>query len=548
MDSEDLFENYFNRVKRRILRNTRNRFGCLRCSTCNLTFNSVKGFKQHQLMCSFKCPACDAACQSLQAMEVHVEIHKDMARLKCRFCDEKFILIGSLQRHTSEMHTEKDKHFCPFCRKKFIYPYTLRQHIRTIHEKPFYCGECKSLFETEFAYNDHMVKNHSTKMKINAFTCKKCGKAFELLHLLKRHNRYFHKAKGERICKLCLEYFPDGEKYREHLQAHEWDRPNTCQFCRNSFDTKASLDNHIRAVHNHGISYICEVCGFEANNSRDLKYHRMEHEENMPYTCHICKKGFPLKLKYRSHMLNHSDELPFVCEICGKRFKRHTTLRSHRIVHSEGLTCKFCDRNFRSVGGLDYHIVRMHADKVNTENYRKTLHKCEECNIFFPSKNLYETHMVRHDKTRTYKCSRCQKTFKTEQHKLKHEANHEETKPFYCVPCEKGFATKARWQAHQQTNKHNVNQMQHETRHQQRCKVEPGTNQSSLGQVIGANESILIQEVGRGDMSGQITSATMIDLPETTILVIGDYGNIVARDNGSISNAIHIPLEIAQTE
>jgi hypothetical protein len=62
-----------------------------------------------------------------------------------------------------------------------------------------------------------------------------------------------HKARDERICKLCLEYF-EIEKYEEHLKTHEWDKPNMCSFCRESFPTKELLEQHVRNVHHQGIN------------------------------------------------------------------------------------------------------------------------------------------------------------------------------------------------------------------------------------------------------------------------------------------------------
>ena len=460
LDKNYVMANYLNNVRSRIKRNRKRVGASIKCPTCKLAFYTTKGYKRHKVACQMiKCPRCKASYRTLGELEKHIETHNNDTLYQCRYCDMKFITLNNRNRHETRKHgckPTKTYSRCPLCPKKFLTTVFLRGHLKDSHDEHRHiCLHCNKFFDTEFDYNQHKDE-HNKKKSITPYVCKKCGKSYETLHYLKRHNRMIHKARNERICKLCLEYF-EIEKYEEHLKTHEWDKPNMCSFCRESFPTKELLEQHVRNVHHQGINYICEICGFEASHYPNMKHHRLEHADKMPHTCEVCGKGFALKTKLKDHMVGHSDDLPFVCETCGKRFKRMTTLRSHRIVHGAGLKCRFCERVFRSVGGLEYHIVRCHANLVNIDNYRKTLLKCEECQIFFPSANSYKQHLIRHSTQKAWECSKCDKCFKTELQKQKHEKSHQEQKPFFCGACKKGFVDKVRWNKHLITDKHKTN-------------------------------------------------------------------------------------------
>ena len=460
LDKNYVMANYLNNVRSRIKRNRKRVGATIKCPTCKLAFYTMKGYNRHKVTCQMiKCPRCKASFRALSELEKHIETHTNDTLYQCRFCDMKFVTLSNCSRHETRKHgcTPTNAYsICPLCPKKFLTKGFLYAHLKDIHnEHRHICLHCYKFFDTEFDYNQHKDE-HNKKKPITPYVCKKCGKSYETLHYLKRHNRNFHKAKDERICKLCLKYF-ENEKYEEHLKTHEWDKPNMCRFCQESFPTKDLLEQHVKNVHHQGISYICEICGFEASHYANMKHHRLEHEDKMPHTCEVCGKGFALKCKLKNHMIGHNDDLPFVCETCGKRFKRMTTLRSHRIVHGAGLKCRFCERVFRSVGGLDYHIVRCHANLVNIDNYKKTLWKCEECQIFFPSVNSYKQHLIRHTTQKAWTCSKCDKCFKTELRKQKHERNHQEQKPYFCGACNRGFIDKVRWNNHLITDKHKTN-------------------------------------------------------------------------------------------
>lgn len=462
LDKSYVMENYLNNVRSRIKRNRKRVGASIRCPTCILAFYTMKGYNRHKKACQMiKCPRCKASYRTLSELEKHIETHNSDASTlyQCGFCDMKFITLSSRKMHETRKHACKPANTyltCPLCLKKFFTLVFLRAHLKDEHDEHRHiCMHCYKFFDSEFDYNQH-TEEHNKKKSITPYVCKKCGKSYETLLYLRRHNVAIHKGRDERICKFCLEYF-EKDKFKEHLKTHEWDKPNMCSFCRESFLTKELLEQHVRNIHHHGINYICEICGFEASRYAILKQHRLEHEDKMPHTCEVCGKGFALKSKFKNHIITHNDDLPFVCETCGKRFKRMSTLRSHKIVHGAGMKCRFCERVFRSIGGLDYHILRFHPDLVNIDNYKKTLLKCEECQIFFPSSNSYKQHLVRHSTQKAWKCSKCDKCFKTELQKQRHEMNHQEKKQFFCGACNRGFVNKVRWNNHLNTDKHKAN-------------------------------------------------------------------------------------------
>ncbi|XP_063438084.1 PR domain zinc finger protein 5-like isoform X2 [Mytilus trossulus] len=459
-------ENHKNNIRSRIKRARKREDGHIPCPTCDLMFSTSKGLKRHVRVCQvIKCPQCNEEFTSLEELEEHLEVHEgeELQEYQCRYCDMQFPLKSQLREHEKSHDELKDqyKFRCPLCPKIYTVGTSLRHHLKDAHkESRICCLVCRKFYDSEFDYNQHMGNHHQTvKKKVSPFSCKKCGKTFEQLYHLKRHNRYFHNAVGERICKLCLKICKDKEEYQEHIKEHEWDKPNMCSFCRVPFPSKAELEEHVRDTHDKGVRYMCEVCGFQASCALDMKHHKYEHDDSMPHTCEVCGKGFTLKSKLKSHMINHQDEMPFVCEVCGKKFKRRSTLRSHSFVHSEGMKCRFCEKVFRSIGGCDYHIVRVHSHLVNVDNYKKNLVKCEECDKYFPSKYSYDQHQIKHLKEKAWMCHICGKKFKTQAQLDKHKPNHELVKPFYCQCCGSAFITQSRLDAHVKTDKHKENML-----------------------------------------------------------------------------------------
>ncbi|CAG2229354.1 KRAB [Mytilus edulis] len=575
-----LLENYKNNIRSRIKRARKREDGHIPCPTCDLMFSTSKGLKRHVRVCQvIKCPQCNEEFTSLEELEEHVEVHEgeELQGHQCMYCDMQFSLKSQLREH-EKSHDEfkyQYKYQCPLCPKSYTTGISLRHHIKDGHkESRICCLVCRKFFDSEFDYNQHMGNHHQRlRKKVSTFSCKKCGKTFEQLYHLKRHNRYFHQAVGERICKLCLKICKDKEEYQEHIKEHEWDKPNTCSFCRVPFPSKAELEEHVRDTHDKGVRYMCEVCGFQARCALDMKHHKYEHDDSMPHMCEVCGKGFTLKSKLKSHMINHQDEMPYVCEVCGKKFKRRSTLRSHSFVHSEGMKCRFCEKVFRSIGGCDYHIVRVHSHLVNVDNYKKNLVKCEECDKFFPSKYTYDQHQIKHLKEKSWMCHICGKKFKTQAQLDKHKPNHELVKPFYCQCCGSAFITQSRLDAHGKTDKHKENMLRSQDPLTQSVYVQQtgvlqqeilnqggGSQQQGITQPFlkakkakktvsvlkNPRQSAVTKDVN--DNSGQEfvvtnrdldleTSATVYDYPEKTIIIIGS-------DNISQDMEYELPGEI----
>ena len=118
------------------------------CHICGKNFRNGYPLKLHiktvhEKIKSFKCPTCDKALGSKNALKYHIN--------------------GCGKEESMEMKKRRDKNRCRLCTKGFTAPQTLKQHIKIVHEG------------------------------VKSFKCRSCGKAFSIGQNMKRHIKIHHK-------------------------------------------------------------------------------------------------------------------------------------------------------------------------------------------------------------------------------------------------------------------------------------------------------------------------------------------------------------------
>ena len=110
---------------------------------------------------------------------------------------------------------------CDQCPKTFQSEYTFRKHIKVVHVSlkningRIPCDQCPTTFRNERNYRNHIQVVH-VGLK-NKKECSTCGKKFQSLYHLKRHQQSVHE--GLRFhCNLCERHFSDNRRLKNHIR------------------------------------------------------------------------------------------------------------------------------------------------------------------------------------------------------------------------------------------------------------------------------------------------------------------------------------------
>lgn len=128
----------------------------------------------------------------------------------------------------------------------------------------------------------------------------------------------------------------------------------------------------------------------------------MEKAVEHNFECYICKITHWNKVFIKKHMKEHVAARDKKCSICKEMFTSNE-LNEH-ICHSndKSITCDYCTESFGATLKLLEHLKGSHGEQ--------TIHKCCECNRYFPTVSLRNLHEAFH-KDRPIVCEICSKRF-----------------------------------------------------------------------------------------------------------------------------------------
>ncbi|XP_063698929.1 zinc finger protein 26-like [Culicoides brevitarsis] len=263
-------------------------------------------------------------------LEVKEEIFEEKFEPDVRL-DEDSEAEKSVKTKKSRYKVESDKkkrtkYNCDTCKLRFSYRLSLQRHDCV---KKYFCSLCKSSFNDEEPFHDHVTQCKPPKKKEN-FVCHLCGISFSYK-----------------------------SKYRYHLKhsrAHQQgppkpppDRMFECDHCSKKFPTKHTIFRHVRrhfpSLWKPQKPCICQICGQAFKQPRNLKHHVTSiHEGRKPFECHLCGKTFTSNSYLKIHLGHHEG--------------------------AQNYPCKFCELKYRDPGTVASHMRRFHAAAY--EEYKKS--------------------------------------------------------------------------------------------------------------------------------------------------------------------------------
>lgn len=208
----------------------------------------------------YTCPHCkDFRATSYSRFFRHrIKAHKD-ADKQCPHCDQKFAMMGELNRHIKFVHEglQQETAACPQCGKS-VTKKNMAAHVRMVHDK---------------------IRKHS---------CELCGRTFLTKFTLKQHIET-HKPSGQRdtkfLCAFCGKGFMNKTHYTDHLNTHTGARPHVCTVCNKTFRCSPALAKH-KELHKN-INLHCATCDLHFPSRKALRIHNNKEHSTSLYKC-VC--------------------------------------------------------------------------------------------------------------------------------------------------------------------------------------------------------------------------------------------------------------------
>ncbi|XP_029308164.1 zinc finger protein 850 isoform X2 [Cottoperca gobio] len=139
-----------------------------KCQECGKAFKRSSLLQVHQSvhtgLRTFLCPYCPLTFKWSSHYQYHLRQHTGECPYPCDTCPKAFKNSSSLRRHKN-VHLGLKPYTCSVCNKSFTQSTNLRQHMR-IHtgERPYICGECGR----SFTHSSNLALHKNSHSNLNA--------------------------------------------------------------------------------------------------------------------------------------------------------------------------------------------------------------------------------------------------------------------------------------------------------------------------------------------------------------------------------------------
>lgn len=251
------------------------------------------------------------------------------------------------------------------------------------------------------------------------FTCEDCGRNYSTSGYLRKHRESCNKP-SYHPCHLCEKVLTTGQELRYHLNEHNGEKPYVCRQT--------------------------EGCGEAFHHPR----YRMMHEQR-------CGGGLEQQEPVEQDEVVVDGMVLLMCKRCGKLCKTPGLYRRHQRNCLAKKSCHMCQKEFKSVQSLQYHLNWHTGDKpykcqVGCEKlFSNPHHRRKHEKMCGPVVVRDEAAEQESDATKRYACDQCSRKYGAMGHLLRHKkACHNEgpAEGFVCPVCKMEFKNSTRMRYH----------------------------------------------------------------------------------------------------
>ncbi|XP_063545005.1 zinc finger protein with KRAB and SCAN domains 7-like [Cydia strobilella] len=347
-----------------------------------------------------------------------------------------------------------------------------RKKSRIYLNSRFKCAPCGKGYITEAAYNNHQTRHNPSD---GAHVCDICGVRFKKLSRMRMH-QVLHRFKF--ICKECNYVSRTSVTAKIHHAMHAGETFD-CEHCERSFNKRTTYLGHLRLTH-PAMNVACDMCGETFIGQRGLALHQKKTHGKLTkpqqFKCKTCSVKFNSVSALNTHTDTageHGDLRP--CEQCGENCASEDALREHvEEKHPiESHRCEECNMTFPTTSTYEVHHRRKHLNQrfrvgdgaeprkrglyVKREKLPPRVPRprgpqvCDQCGKILPSAAKLRIHQHFHLEVKPHPCPHCPKTFATRTILEFHLRIHTGEKPFQCPLCPSTFRLRTTFTRHHKT-------------------------------------------------------------------------------------------------
>lgn len=417
-----------------------------KCQDCGKAFKRSSLLQVHQSVHTgvrtFLCPYCPLTFKWSSHYQYHLRQHTGECPYRCDSCPKAFKNSSSLRRHKN-VHLGLKPYTCSVCNKSFTQSTNLRQHMR-IHtgERPYVCNECGRSFT--HSSNLALHKNSHSNIKVTGKDLKrredeqKGNSVVEIVvgteevtsSMLTDMVGFVNQEGTDGVAVGMEEVFlstgstsqtpgllpqlsltpsganscstrPIGTEVHLSTDTGASVLLYSCGSCSQTFGTRTELEEHqsIHMAPEPGPSVETgPTAGMEVGEGLVGAGHLLADFEEVVETTTVSENGAEVLLE----LTNATDSSNTNVGATQAQFDLLQSLtavtQSSETVQPEaratwaGLSCGFCNKSFKTSGGLNRHVSLMHT----LSSQSRSQFSCSACDRSFPLLSSLLTHQHSH--------------------------------------------------------------------------------------------------------------------------------------------------------